>query len=151
MSVDRHLENFPGSPFLRPDPELVRYEYEKMKQYPYKMDSVRRKEILGAIIEVCQYRGWLLHAAHVRSSHVHAVVQANTPPQNILGDFKAYSSRRLNTKGLESKNRIKWSRHGSTKYLWTKDEVERAVKYVIEEQGEQMEIYSIQEASVTEN
>jgi hypothetical protein len=37
--------------------------------------------------------------------------------------------------------RKRWSAHGSTRYLWTEEEVRRAVEYVLIGQGEPMEVY----------
>src|ERR1039458_5456600 len=34
-------------------------------------------------------------AAHVRSNHVHTVVEAEVPPERVMSDFKAYASRYL--------------------------------------------------------
>ena len=49
----------------------------------------------GAICTaVCVRRGWSLLAAHVRSNHVHTVVEAEVPPERVMGDFKTYASRR---------------------------------------------------------
>jgi hypothetical protein len=34
-----------------------------------------------------------------------------------MNDFKAYSSRRMNEAALDTKDRKRWARHGSTRYL----------------------------------
>src|SRR6185437_12257614 len=39
---------------------------------------------------------WNLLAAHVRSNHVHAIVEAEIRPEKILNEFKSYASRELN-------------------------------------------------------
>ena len=59
---------------------------------------------------------WLL-AAHVRSNHVHTVVDAEIPLERIMSDFKAYAGRRLNRLRLDELNRKRWARHGSTRRL----------------------------------
>jgi REP element-mobilizing transposase RayT len=63
-----------------------------MDQSAYHLDRLRRDAVLRAIQEVCAYRGWNLLAAHVRSNHVHTVVEAEDPPERVMGDFKAYAS-----------------------------------------------------------
>jgi REP element-mobilizing transposase RayT len=90
------------------------------------------------MLEVCSVRCWNLLAAHVRTNHVHAVVEADAVPEKVLSDFKVISSRALNE--LEGK-RKRWARHGSTRYLWTKAEIDRAVHYVVSEQGAPMALY----------
>ena len=47
-----------------------------MDQAPYHLDQTRRDAVLEAIQEVCVHRRWSLLAAHVRSNHVHTVVEA---------------------------------------------------------------------------
>jgi hypothetical protein len=71
------------------------------------------------------------------------VVGANTRPENIIRDLKAYSSRHLNQAGYDEKDRKRWARHGSTKYLWDEDAVEAAVEYVMRHQGTPMSMYEL--------
>jgi REP element-mobilizing transposase RayT len=47
-----------------------------MDQAPYNLDQTRRDAVWEAIQEVYGQRGWSLLAAHVRSSHVHTLVQS---------------------------------------------------------------------------
>ena len=49
--------------------------------------------------------------------------------------FKAYASRKLGA------GRKRWTRHGSTRYLWTDEDVKGAIRYVVEGQGELMAMY----------
>jgi len=108
---------------------------------PYQLVAPRRRVVLLAIVEVCRHRDWLLLAAHVRTAHVHVVVQApETKPESVMTTFKAYASRALNTKGLEPPDTRRWTRHGSTRYLWTHKALRDTMKYVVEEQGEPMEL-----------
>jgi REP element-mobilizing transposase RayT len=75
---------------------------------PYRLDRTRRDVVLQAIQGVCAHRGWNLLAAHVRSNHVHTIVEAEAPPERIRNDYKAYASRHLNRMGLESPGRKRW-------------------------------------------
>jgi REP element-mobilizing transposase RayT len=111
-----------------------------MDQPPYLMDPIRRDAVLRAIQEVCVHRGWSLLAAHVRSNHVHSVVNAEVPPERVLGDFKAYASRCLNGMRIEEPNRKRWARHGSTRWLWKPQHVSAAIQYVVAEQGADMSV-----------
>ena len=94
-SVDRQ-HNAPGTPILKVDFARAAAEAERMDQAPYHLDQISRDAVLEAIQEVCVHRGWSLLAAHVRSNHVHTVVEAEVPPERVMSDFKAYASRRLN-------------------------------------------------------
>ena len=76
-----------------------------MEQSPYHLDQIRRDAVLEAIQDVSAHRGWRLLAAHVRSNHVHTVVDAEIPPERIMSDFKAYASRHLNGMRVDEPNR----------------------------------------------
>ena len=76
-----------------------------MDQPPYHLDRVRGDAVLEAMRQVCAYRGWKLLAAHVRTTHVHAVVETEAPPERVMTEFKAYASRRLNQMGLDELGR----------------------------------------------
>ena len=112
-----------------------------MDQSPYHLDQIRRAAVSESIQEVCAHRGWSLLAAHVRSNHVHTVVEAEVPPERIMSDFKTYASRRLNRMGLEEPNRKRWARHGSTRWLWKPQHVSAAIQYVVAEQGDTMSVF----------
>ena len=140
FSVDRD-HNVPGTPFVARDPEREKRELRRMDQPPYELDVPRRQVVLNAIREVCEYRGWELLAAHVRTTHVHVVVTSTESPERVMNDFKGYASRHLNEAGFENAERKRWTRHGSTPYLWKPREVEAAVHYVVHEQGEPMAVF----------
>jgi REP element-mobilizing transposase RayT len=114
------------------------------------MDARRRDIVLKAIQEVCGYRGWSLLAAHVRSNYVHIVVHALIQPEFAMNDMKSYASRRLNQCGLDAPLRKRWTRHGSTRYLWKPEQVEAAIRYVVYEQGEAMAIFEQKERKLQE-
>ena len=105
------------------------------------MDSVRRQVVLNSLNEARRHRGWTLLAAHVRSNHVHVGVTGNCKPEGILIALKAYSSRALNKRELDGQDRRRWARHGSTRYLWTRDVVQAAVHDVVHEQGDAMSVF----------
>ena len=139
-SIDRS-HNQPGTRLLDPDPGRLKTELRLMIQDPYKLDRKRRRIVLDAVQEVCAYRKWPLHAAQVRQDHVHAVISSDARPERVMNDLKAYASRLLNKTGWDEENRRRWSRHGSTKYLWRNDQLSDAVDYVIGGQGEPMDLY----------
>ena len=130
-----------GQPLLEPDPERMNQEQAKMAQSIYLLDKPRRDCVVRTIQEVCNYRGWTLLAAHVRSTHVHVVLHADQAPEKVMADLKAYSSRRLTEAGFDSRDRKRWAIHGSTRYLWDAQSADIAIQYVVEEQGEAMAVF----------
>jgi REP element-mobilizing transposase RayT len=143
-SVDRG-HNVHGTPILQVDFTRAAVEGELMDQAPYDLDPIRRDAVLVAIQEVCAHRGWGLLAAHVRSNHVHIVVEAEVPPERVMSDFKVYGSRRLNRMRLDEPNRKRWARRGSTRRLWKPQQVSAAIQYVVAEQGEVMSVFESHE------
>jgi REP element-mobilizing transposase RayT len=127
------------TPVLEERSVWVTADTERMKEVPYFLDHVRREIVMETIRCVCRHRGWNPLAVHVRTSHVHVVVEADEEPERVLNDFKSYASRRLNEVEPE---RRRWARHGSTRWLWNPKHVSAAMQYVFEEQGEPMERYS---------
>ena len=120
-------------------------ELRRMLQTPYSMDAARRTAVLAVVQERCQQHNWSLLAAHVRSSHVHIVVEAEARPEGILNDIKAYASCCLNRAGLDDRTRKRWSRHGSTRWLWKREDVAAAIRYVVDEQGDPMAVFEAAE------
>ena len=145
-SVDRR-HTHPGAPNLPADKERQRKARARMLQPSYKMDPARRNLVLEAILEACQYHSWTPYAVHVRTNHVHCVVHALSIPERVMNTFKARSSSKLNKAGLDPVGRRRWTRHGSTPYLWKEEAVEAAIHYVIYEQGEPMAVYMLEQPS----
>lgn len=139
-SVDRFHNRY-GAPFIPPDMALHQKQQKRMNHPPYLMNHARAVIVMNAFKETSLYRQWILLAAHVRSTHVHAVVQASTNPEKVMNDFKSYASRALNRAGYEHNKRKRWARHGSTKYIWNVESLERVIHYVLHEQGDPMVVY----------
>jgi REP element-mobilizing transposase RayT len=138
--MDRH-HNVPGTPLAGSSPRRVAMKGELMNQPAYLLDERRRMVVLEAIREVCSHRGWYLLAAHVRTNHVHAVVEADVGPEIVMNAFKAYASRAMNPIGIDPPNRKRWARHGSTRWLYKDGDVQEAIRYVVFGQGDSMEVY----------
>ena len=139
-SVDRYHNVF-GAPRLEPDPARLNATKKLMERAPYFLDAPGRRTVLAAIQEVCAHRAWKLIAAHVRTTHVHVVVEADCPPEAVMYDFKFYATRRLNQR--QEPRSKHWARHGSTRYLWKDDDVVGAAEYVIMRQGEPMAVFPV--------
>jgi len=112
-----------------------------MDQPPYLMDERCRQAVLAAIVDRCAQQRWELLAAHVRTNHVHLVVEGETRPERIMNDLKSYASLCLNQMESDEPERKRWARHGSTRWLWEPENVTAAIQYVIDEQGEAMSVF----------
>jgi REP element-mobilizing transposase RayT len=139
-SVDRR-HNIIGTPLLAPDPRMEVRRRHALRQETYSLDEPRREVVLRTLVEVCEHRRWTLHAAHVRTTHVHLVVAAAQPPEKVMADLKAWSSRRLREAYGEEGDRDRCTQHGSTRYLNDAKSLDAAVAYVVDEQGEAMSVY----------
>jgi REP element-mobilizing transposase RayT len=139
-SVDRG-HNLQGSRVIEADAARLTAERERMEQPPYSMDAVRRAVVLASLRERCSAQQVHLLAAHVRTTHVHVVVEGDPRPERIMNDLKSYASRCLNREGLDDSERKRWARHGSTRWLWKPESVSAAIRYVVDEQGERMAVF----------
>ena len=141
-SVDRDHNKF-GTEFIVPNAHLIQRRYTSLKGEQFEMKKKERSVVLRAILEVCRTRQWLGYAIHVRSNHVHAVIGGKVEPEKMMLDFKSYATRALRKSFGEyvEKKRV-WTRHGSTKYIWTQEKLASAMNYVKYEQGEIMEFGS---------
>ena len=104
-----------------------------MTQDPVSLTESQRAIVEATIREHCRIREWLLHAINVRSNHVHVVVSAGIHPNQIMNQFKAWCSRRLNEATANPPTKW-WAIHGSTKWIDTELYLEDAIQYVLEGQ-----------------
>jgi len=128
-----------GSAFMAPDSTLHTKEESALKNPSFMLGSRQQEKVLEAILQVCRFRSWFAHAVHVRANHVHIVVSGREKPEQMMVDFKAYSTRAIKRHHNEqTKTKKYWTRHGSTKYIWTKERLASAIRYVKNEQGKMM-------------
>jgi len=133
-SVDRDDNQF-NTPLLEHRPGLVEFERSMLKQEPVTLDK-REREIVSACIERhCQIRQWQLEGVNVRTTHVHIVVRAaGYSPEVVMGQLKSWTTRRFRSDGCYASDKVVWTRHGSTRYLWQENEIPPTVRYVLLEQ-----------------
>jgi REP element-mobilizing transposase RayT len=121
-----------------PDEQREYEEFRLLRHEPVSLDEKRRPVVEKTIREVCEHRNWLLRAINVRTNHVHTVVTADRDPEPVMDTFKAYATRRMTEAELWEHGRKPWSRHGSTRWLWTARAVERAIDYVLNCQRDEL-------------
>ncbi len=117
--------------------KLLADEEAAVKTSVFLLDRAQRNVVDLAIREVCEYRGYSLLAVSVRTNHVHSVVSALCKPEPVMDSFKAYATRKLREANLLGQGVRLWARHGSTRWLWTEEQVERAIDYVSNGQGDE--------------
>jgi REP element-mobilizing transposase RayT len=136
-SVDRLNYHRYGTPDMPANKKLLADEEGELKTPAISLNRAQRCAVELAIREVCEHRAYVLHAVNVRTNHVHVVVNAPCKPEHVMDSFKAYATRKLREKNLLGGNVKPWARHGSTPYLWTEEQVARAIDYVINGQGDE--------------
>jgi hypothetical protein len=116
-----------------------------MPDPPYWLDRDSRATVLAAIKGHFASRRWSLLTAHVRTNHVYAVVEAEVQPEKIMNEFKSYAGRELNLLHPDEPAQRRRARHGSPKWLRKDHDVQEAIRYVAEEQGEPMALFISEE------
>jgi hypothetical protein len=64
----------------------ARAERRSMNQATYELDLNSRTTVLQTL--PVSRRDWDLLAAHVRTNHIHVIVEAEVPSENVMNDFK---------------------------------------------------------------
>jgi REP element-mobilizing transposase RayT len=101
-------------------------------------DLADRQMVREAIVALCRRRAWRLLALHVRTTHVHGLVQAEgVPPNRVMGDWKANVSHALKSRWPD-RQRF-WTRGGDVRSV--RSSVDEVLRYILDGQGEPMEIY----------
>ena len=104
--------------------------------------ELSRALVRDAIVGVCTFRSWYLYALHVRTNHIHGIVETEALPSRVLNDWKAYATRSLRAAGVIPPDRLVWTHGGSTHTISSRPALERAIHYILQGQGEPMELYS---------
>ncbi len=127
-SVDR-FHNAPDTPLLSPNDTRRQIAAQQLQSEPTLLSTCQRNLVMRTLLEVSDHRGWQVHAINVRTNHVHVVVSAACRPELVMNAWKSWSTRRLREALLVGSSAKVWSRHGSTRYLWTAESVANACQY----------------------
>lgn len=131
-SVD-DAHNRYGTPRLEPDPRRERVERDAMVSGAVVLSAAMRSVVVEVIHAHAVVRGWRVWAAAARTNHVHVVVSCSeTEPETVIGQYKAWGTRRLRERGLAGAKARVWTPKGSTRYLFTPDDIGGAAVYVAE-------------------
>ncbi|MFM9903417.1 MAG: hypothetical protein ACKVQJ_02470 [Pyrinomonadaceae bacterium] len=140
-SVDRRFYNRFGSAKIAPNSEMVARKATQLKQEPFVLGSRERTVVKRAVEDVCRVRGYGLFAINVRTNHAHVVASNSAKPERMMDGLKAYATKALRAEGLIANDFKPWSRHGSTRYLWTDEHIAQAVEYVVNGQGDELPMF----------
>ena len=134
-STDRHIG------YRKAEPRLEEHR-KTMIEPAFQLSRYQdRRAVRDAIVELCAQKGWWLAALHVRTTHLHMVVDADVSPERILQACKSYATRAL--KGMcEVPNHKYWTRSGDIRRLHAGRVLASAIHYVLDGQGTRMEVYA---------
>src|SRR5947208_16563878 len=94
-SVDEEHNEY-GTPCLETDAMREQQERAAMTQPSYVMSPPERDIVCKAIVALAAERSWLVLAAHVRSTHVHVVIETEErDPGRTMSDLKGRDSHDL--------------------------------------------------------
>ena len=109
---------------------------------PLTLDAERREAALHSILATCRAKGWHLLAAHVRTTHIHIVLDAQDPASFLFANLKARITRALRAANLVHGAQPVWADYRNARWLTSEEAVVRAIRYVLDCQGTPMERYS---------
>ena len=127
--------NVYGTPRLPTNQRRNSYERSLLNCHPVKLGSRQRAAVEKGIRETCAIRKWQLWAFNIRTNHVHSVVSADAEAWQVLNALKANATRTLREEGCWRSKHSPWVRRGSKRRLWTEKQLERAIAYVLYDQG----------------
>lgn len=115
---------------------LERWMADEMAGEPFILNAALRAVVDDALRELCEKRGFELHALNVRTNHAHSVISAGAKPERIADALKANATKKLREAGLIDAGTKVWSRGRSRRYLWKPHHVIAAIDYTNFGQGD---------------
>jgi REP element-mobilizing transposase RayT len=124
------LHNEPGTPCDADLPALARFAASRMTEPGVLLNGAQAEAVALQLRETARHRGWRLLALAVMANHIHVLVgvPGDPDPEKLLGDFKAWCTRRLN-QGWGQRDRW-WTQSGSRRRKKTADALRAALCYV---------------------
>jgi REP element-mobilizing transposase RayT len=137
-STDEFNNKF-DTPFLPPNQKWLEFNKTLLKHNPVQLDAQRRTVVEIAIRETCQKRNWGLLAINVRTNHVHVVIGSGCRnPNRILSALKANATREMRESNCWNLQHSPWADKGSKRWLWNEKNVDIAIDYVVNGQGDEL-------------
>jgi REP element-mobilizing transposase RayT len=132
-------------------PGLYQAAEQQLQGDPIRINLEQARALLAQFQETARVRGWQLLAVGIMANHVHLVVGVNgdPAPKKILGDFKAWGSRRLTT-GWGKPPSDTWWTYGGSKRKLPDDRAVRAAIWYVRNQENPLVIWLAPEFQLTE-
>lgn len=122
------------------NPRLHSFEAARLAHAPTTLSAPMRRSVHQTILAHAALRGWCVHAANVRTTHVHVVVSGPAAaPMKAEGEFKAWATRRLREAQLIGAATRVWTKQGSARWIWNDEGWCEAIAYVLAGQGEPLD------------
>lgn len=138
-SVSRNHRNW-GSPTVPPSRAWQDQARRLMVEPRFTLEPQDRKLVLTSVTDACAYRAWHVFCLHIRTNHVHVVLQTDIPVDRALAYLKARATFVL--KAHHPNRRRFWTKDASTLYLWNHASLAAASDYVMNQQGTAMESWA---------
>jgi REP element-mobilizing transposase RayT len=135
-SVSRNGGNIYDTPRSPPNERLEKWMIEEMKSHAFLLTKEQRRVVEKSVKDLCDRRGYTLHAQNARTNHAHIVLTAQRKPERIIVDLKANATKFLRAEELVSPTTRVWSRGKSRRYLWKPRNVIAAINYTLYGQGD---------------
>ena len=123
--------NVIGTPPAPPNQPLREAAERTLKNRPVVLSSDQAAAVLDQLRETIQFRGWKLIAVAIMHTHLHAIVgvPGDPDPEKILGDLKAWCTRKLNSRWGKQASGTWWTTSGSCRKLPDGRAVETVLHY----------------------
>jgi REP element-mobilizing transposase RayT len=127
---DKVLHNIPGTPCDNDMPALKAYAASILDEDAVWLDVAKAQAVADQLRETAGHRGWRILVLAVMANHVHVVVgvPGDPDPEKILGDFKAWATRRLKREWPGRQHW--WTASGSKRPKKAREAIRAAVVYV---------------------
>ncbi|WP_407674122.1 transposase [Paludibaculum fermentans] len=128
-------------PTIHKSESLVRWRQQNAKSRPYVLERPHRKLILETICNACKTWNWALLAAHIRSTHLHVILDTSATPERSMGELKRACTNALKEANLATWGDRIWADYGHIRPLGSPYAINKAINYVLNGQGAPMEIH----------
>ena len=128
--------NVPGTEYDANIPALEAHAASLQKSASVRLKEIQAVLLLDQFLETADVRQWTLFAVAIMANHCHLVVgvPGDPDPEEPLGDFKSYGSRKLNRAGHTVPNDKRWTKSGSKRKLPDAQAVLNAIQYTIDQE-----------------
>jgi REP element-mobilizing transposase RayT len=128
--------NQPHTPPAQPNLALKLAATRRLKTPPIVLRKPHAEALLLQVQETTTYRQWLLCGIGIMATHLHVLlgVSGDPAPEKLLGDLKAYGSRRLNREwGVRQGGW--WTDSGSTRKLDNSASIPAVMHYIRQQEN----------------